>query len=123
MIINQIESIVEQHSQKYRSSCSPSLAEMLLKVRGAVAIAYYDEQHRDQNTNVGLNNINNRTIAGQTFRRLQDTPSVKSFQQRIDELLAAEKSVGIYLPTQFGFHGFVIAGVEQCSYLLLSIDS
>lgn len=116
----QIKAIVDQHAQKYRDSCSPSLAEMLLKLRRAVAIDYYDEQNRDQNVNVGLKHINNKTIAGQTFRRLQDTSSQKSFRERIDDLLIAGKPVGIYLPTSFGFHGFVFAGRDHGHYLLLS---
>ena len=120
MNIQQVESIVGRHSQKYAASCSPSLAEMLLKLRGAVAHDYYDEQHRDQNTNVGLANINNQTIAGQTFRRLQDTQSPKTFRERINELLAADKPVGIYLPTHLGFHGFVVAGIEQGHYVIFS---
>ena len=120
MTPDQFKAVVNQHAQRYRDSCSPSLAEMLLKVRGAVAMNYYDEQERDKDQNVGLKHINNQTIAGQTFRRLQDTASSKNFRERIDELLAADKPVGIYLSTPFGFHGFVIAGREQGHYLLLS---
>jgi hypothetical protein len=123
MNIQQIESIIDGHAQKYQNSCSPSLAEMLLKLSGAVSADYYDEQHRDQNDNVGLSNINNRTLAGQTFRRLQDTPSSNSFHGRINELLTTGKPVGIYLPTQLGFHGFVIAGIEHGLYILLSKES
>lgn len=120
MNIRQIEHVINQHAQKYEASCSPSLAEMLLKLRGAVALDYYVEQHRDQNSNVGLANINNRTIAGQTFRRLQDTESPRGFGVRINEFLAADNPVGIYLPTQHGFHGFVVAGIEQGQYIVYS---
>jgi len=120
MNIQQTEAIVAQHAQKYRSSCSPSLAEMLLKLRGAVPIDYSAEQDRDQDTNIGLANIKDKTIAGQTFRHLQDTTSAKPFSERINDLLAADQPVGIYLPTPFGFHGFVIAGRDQGHYVLLS---
>lgn len=93
---------------------------MLLKLRGAVPLDYTAEQDRDRDTDVGLTNIKDKTIAGQTFRRLQDNQSPKSFSERINDLLAADKPVGIYLPTPFGFHGFVIAGRDQGHYILLS---
>ncbi len=102
MIIAQIEAIVDQHVQKYRNSCSPSLAEMLLKIRASVEQDYYVEQDRDQDENVGLTRIGNRTIAGQTFRHLQATPSTKCFTQRINDLLAGGHPVGISCPHRSG---------------------
>lgn len=109
MTISEIESIVAQHMQKYTNSCSPSLAEMLLKIRGAVGPNYYAEQDRDKDENVGITKISNMTVAGQTFRHLQGIPSTKSFTERINDLLTGGHPVGIYLPTSFGFHGFVIS--------------
>jgi hypothetical protein len=118
--IEETRNVVDQHVQWYRDSCSPSLAEMMLKMRGAVSADYRAEQDRDQNQNVGLSNIKDKTIAGQTFRHLQDKPGDKSFRERVNDLLAADRPVGIYLPTSFGFHGFVIAGREDGQYVFFS---
>jgi hypothetical protein len=120
MKLAQIETVVDLHEQKYRNSCSPSLAEMMLKVDGAVASDYYDEQHRDMDSNVGLANIQNKTIAGKTFRHVKDIQSSKPFRGRIEDLLGAERPVGIYLPTPFGCHGFVVAGRQGGNYVLLA---
>jgi hypothetical protein len=120
MKLSEIEVVVDRHEQKYRNSCSPSLAEMMLKIDGAVSFDYYDEQHRDRDDNVGLANIKDKTIAGKSFRRLQDVRCDKSFSERVDGMLAAERPVGIYLPTPFGYHGFVIAGKQDGNYILLT---
>jgi len=123
MNTKEIEDTVDKHAQKYLASCAPSLAEMLLKVRKSVGSDYSAEQDRDQNTNIGLGNIKNKTIAGQTFRHVQDTPSAEPFAKRIDDLLAADKPVGIFLQNPDGFHGFVIAGKENGNYVLFSKHS
>jgi len=111
---------INQHHQKYRSSCSPSLAEMLLKLAGAVPLDYYAEQDRDQNQNVGLKNIENKTIKGITFRKYKPQDEGKSLQQKIDEELSKGRFLGIYLPLGGEYHSFVIAGKVNQEYVLLS---
>lgn len=69
MDIESVLSIINSHRQMYEASCSPSLVEMLLKLSGAADADYYDEQIRDQNNNIGLTNIKNKTIKGKTFRQ------------------------------------------------------
>lgn len=120
MDILEIEAVVDQHAQTYKASCAPSLAEILLKVKKAVPTDYTIEQDRDKDANVGLTNIKNKTIAGETFRHVQDTQSSEPFSKRIDDLLAGEKPVGIFLQNPHGFHGFVIAGKENGKYVLFS---
>src|SRR5437899_7312077 len=120
----EIRIIVDKHAEKYRNSCSASLAEMLLKIEGAVSTEYYAEQHRDKEGNVGLRNIKNQSTAGYTFQRLQDIPSSKTLSERIDELLGSGHQVGIYTEVKpVEFHGFVIAGKQDNKYVLLTKQS
>ena len=112
---------INAHRQKYLNSCSPSLAEMLLKLEKAVDPDYYDEQDRDQNQNVGLQNIKDKTISGITFRSFQ--PGGGTLKDKIDYELGAGRFLGVYLPDQMGFHGFVIAGKVNDEYVLLTKHS
>ena len=97
---------------------------MLLKIEGVVPLDYYEEQERDKDNNVGLGNIANRTIKDRTFRCLPNTSGTESFRERVDELLASGRPVGIYTETSPSkFHGYVIAGKDQGKYVLLSKHS
>src|SRR5207302_7618945 len=81
---------------------------------------YYAEQDRDQNRNVGLENIEDKTISGITFRKFKPQVEAKNIQQRIDEELSKGQFLGIYLPLGGGFHSFVMAGKVNQDYVLLS---
>lgn len=117
----EIRNIVDEHAQKYFDSCSPSLAEMLLKLVDAVSLDYYDEQNRDQNEQVGLKNILGKVIAGKTFQKIIAKDG-ETLTEKVKSKLVEGKSVGIYLPIQ-KFHGFVIAGIEDNNVLLLTKHS
>jgi hypothetical protein len=110
------QQLMAQHNQLYRTSCSPSLIEILLKLEGLVAPDWFEEQEKHKGDNVGLEPYLNQAVHGGTIRRIQDelSPEV-SFVGRIDQLLADDKALGIYLrnPDGSGFHGWMIYGRDN----------
>jgi hypothetical protein len=115
----EIIQIVDAHSQKYLDSCAPSLVEMLLKLSGSVPSDYYIEQNRDRNAQVGLKNIENKTIEGKVFRKFDPSIEGISLLNKIKSELSAGRFLGIFLqPVKF--HGYVIAGIEGENLLLLT---
>jgi hypothetical protein len=119
MTTQEVISIVDAHRQKYSDSCSPSLCEMLLKLSEAVDSSYYDEQDRDKNNPVGLDNIRNKTIHGRTFRRFDSKATQTPLVDKIQQELSRGKFLGIFLPIGT-VHGFVIAAMDSYHILLLS---
>ena len=113
--------LLDSHYQKYESSCSPSLIEILLKSEGLVPLDWFEEQKKHKGENVGLKPYLNQTLYGATIRRVQDAPiPANSLVERIDYLLAQGKALGIYLPNlddSGSSHGWAIYGIENGNYV------
>lgn len=114
--------IVDNHEQRYKDSCSPSLIEILLKVHRLVEPGYYELQDLYKNNNVGLTHFRNQKIEG-LHVHCHDESKGQSFRDRLQELLKAGQTVALYCENKGDpskCHGWLVNGVQGQEIHLLS---
>jgi len=108
------DSVVNNHNQTFESSCIPSSVEMVLKYCKAVDFDYYDLQNEWKNKLDGtFGNFDNKELYGITFFRKFDLPRntnfpIDSLFQTIEDELKSGRKVIISLPSNTGWHMFVV---------------
>ena len=108
------DTVVNNHNQIFESSCIPSAVEMVLKYCKVVDSGYYDLQNEWKNKMDGtFSNFDNKELYGVAFSRKFDLPRNASFPidslfQTIENELKSGKKVIISLPSNTGWHMFVV---------------
>lgn len=108
------DSVVNNHNQIFESSCIPSSVEMILKFCGVVDFDFYDLQNEWKNKIDGtFGDFDNKELYGVTFSRKFDLPRdanfpIDSLFQTIENELKSGKKVIISLPSNMGWHMFVV---------------
>lgn len=108
------DSVVNSHNQIFESSCIPSAVEMVLKYCKVVDFDFYDLQNEWKNKIDGtFGDFDNKELYGITFSRKFDLPRdanfpIDSLFQTIENELNSGKKVIISLPSDMGWHMFVI---------------
>ena len=108
------DSVVNNHDQIYQSSCIPSTVEMVLKYCKMVNFDFYDLQNGWRNKLDGsFQDFDNKELYGITFSHKFNLPRNKDFPidslfQTIENELRSDKKVIISLPSDMGWHMFVI---------------
>lgn len=106
--------VVNNHNQIFQMSCIPSVVEIILKYYKAVDFNFYDLQNEWQNkTDGSFRNFDNKELYGITFHQnfvlpQDETFPIDSLFQTIEKELASGKKVIISLPSDMGWHMFVI---------------
>ena len=122
MTLQEAVQVVDDHHQKYKLSCSPSIIEILLKLESRVRPDYYSQQETHKDKNVGLDFARDKTIEGMTFHR-HNTQTHGSFTSKIQDELNAGRFVGVYALNEgstIEYHGWVVVGIQGGELLLLS---
>jgi hypothetical protein len=113
------QQIIDQHAQRYDASCIPSSVEMVLKLLGREPVTYYELQDDWKNKSDGtFGYFDNRTINGVTFHRQFFLPRNDQFPlpnlfQTIDSELKAGRFVIVSLPSDAGWHMYVIYDEDE----------
>jgi len=108
------DSVVNNHDQKFQMSCIPSAVEMILKYYKVVDFDFYDLQNEWQNkTDGSFRDFDNKELYGITFSQKFVLPRDENFPidslfQTIENELKTGKKVIISLPSDTGWHMFVI---------------
>lgn len=108
------DSVVNNHNQIYGPSCIPSTVEMILKYYKVVDFDFYDLQNEWKNKIDGaFSDFDNKELYGITFSHKFDLPRNANFPmdslfQTIENELKLGKKVIISLPSDMGWHMFVI---------------
>ena len=106
--------VVNNHDQLYQLSCIPSAVEMILKYYKVVDFDFYDLQEKWKNKSDGsFHDFDNKKLFGITFSQKFVLPRDKSFPidslfKTIEKELSVNKKVIISLPSESGWHMFVI---------------
>ncbi len=99
--------IIDSHEQRFRMSCIPSAAEMVLKLLGCVPNSYYDLQRAWKNKSDGcFRDFNLKTFAGVTFK--YTAGPTENLLELIDRELHAGRFVIIGLRNPSGWHSWVV---------------
>ena len=108
------DSVVNSHNQIFQASCIPSVVEMVLKYYRVVDFDFYDLQNEWKNKIDGsFRDFDNKELYGITFSHKFDLPRDASFPidslfQTIENELKSGKKVIVSLPSDMGWHMFVI---------------
>ncbi|MBK5721407.1 hypothetical protein JGH11_11030 [Dysgonomonas sp. Marseille-P4677] len=108
------DSVVNNHNQIFESSCIPSTIEIVLKYCKVVDFDFYDLQNEWKNkTDGSFRDFDKKELYGVTFIHKFDLPRdanfpIDSLFQTIENELKSEKKVIISLPSNMGWHMFVI---------------
>ncbi|MBE8713009.1 hypothetical protein [Sphingobacterium hungaricum] len=111
---NFFNTVVNNHNQIFEMSCIPSVVEMVLKYYKVVDFDFYDLQNEWQNKMDGsFRDFDKKDLYGITFSQQFVLPRdatfpIDSLFQTIENELKAEKKVIISLPSDTGWHMFVI---------------
>ncbi|MHC8948648.1 hypothetical protein [Sphingobacterium hungaricum] len=111
---NFFNTVVNNHNQIFEMSCIPSVVEMVLKYYKVVDFDFYDLQNEWQNKMDGsFRDFDKKELYGITFSQQFVLPRdatfpIDSLFQTIENELKAEKKVIISLPSDTGWHMFVI---------------
>ncbi|GAA4340629.1 hypothetical protein GCM10023149_52220 [Mucilaginibacter gynuensis] len=106
--------VVNNHNQLFQLSCIPSAVEMILKYYKVVDFDFYDLQNEWKNkTDGSFRNFDNKKLYGITFFQKFVLPRDASFPidslfRTIEKELKAERKVIISLPSDSGWHMFII---------------
>lgn len=106
--------VVNNHNQILETSCIPSSVEMILKYCKVVDIDFYDLQNEWKNkTDGSFRDFDNKELYGITFSHKFDLSRdanfpIDSLFQTIENELKSGKKVIISLPSDMGWHMFVI---------------
>ena len=109
-----LDSVVNNHNQAFESSCIPSAIEMILKYCKVVDFNFYDLQNEWKNKIDGsFRDFDNKELYGITFSHKFDLPRNENFPidslfQTIENELKSGRKVIISLPSDMGWHMFVI---------------
>lgn len=108
------DSVVNNHNQIFQMSCIPSAIEMVLKYYKVVDFDFYDLQNEWKNkTDGSFRNFHNKELYAITFFQKfvlprDETFPIDSLFQTIENELKSKKKVIISLPSDTGWHMFVI---------------
>lgn len=108
------DTVVNNHNQIFQSSCIPSAVEMVLKYYKVVGFDFYDLQNEWKNkTDGSFRDFNNKELYGITFFQKFVLPRdttfpIDSLFQTIENELKSGRKVIISLPSDTGWHMFVI---------------
>lgn len=108
------DTVVNNHNQIFQLSCIPSAVEMVLKYYKVVGFDFYDLQNEWKNkTDGSFRDFNNKELYGITFFQKFVLPRdttfpIDSLFQTIENELKAGRKVIISLPSDAGWHMFVI---------------
>lgn len=122
--------VLDDHRQLYEASCIPSAVEMILKLIGRVPRDYHELQDKwKDKTDGSFADFDNVTIKGVTFKVRFRLPREDNFPFgdlfcTIDNELDENRFVVISLPSQGGWHMFVIYDKDKNGdFLALTKDS
>jgi hypothetical protein len=108
------DTVVNNHNQIFQLSCIPSAVEMVLKYYKVVDFDYYDLQNEWKNKADGsFRDFDNKELYGFTFSQRFVMPRdanfpIDSLFQTIENELKSGKKVIISLPSDTGWHMFVV---------------
>ncbi len=108
------DTVVNNHNQIFQLSCIPSAVEMVLKYYKVVGFDFYDLQNEWKNkTDGSFRDFNNKKLYGITFFQKFVLPRdatfpIDSLFQTIENELKSGRKVIISLPSDTGWHMFVI---------------
>lgn len=108
------DTVINNHNQLFQMSCIPSAVEMILKYYKVVDFDFYDLQKQWQNKADGsFRDFDNKELYGITFSQKFVLPRdatfpIDSLFQTIEDELKSGKKVIISLPSDEGWHMFVI---------------
>ena len=118
-----IRQIVDAHRQFYKSSCSPSLIELLLKIHDLVPLDFYELQDCYQNQNIGLIHFRDKVFQGLRIH-CHDESKGQPYLSRLQELFAAGQIVALYCITpndpNRNRHGWIVEEIQSDRIYLLS---
>lgn len=108
------DTVINNHNQLFQMSCIPSAVEMILKYYKVVDFDFYDLQKQWQNKADGsFRDFDKKELYGITFSQKFVLPRdatfpIDSLFQTIEDELKSGKKVIISLPSDGGWHMFVI---------------
>ncbi|MDR2955407.1 MAG: hypothetical protein LBV43_10030 [Prevotella sp.] len=109
-----LDYVVNNHNQIFEPSCIPSTVEIVLKYCKVVDIDFYDLQNEWKNkTDGSFSDFDNKELYGITFSHKFDLPRdanfpIDSLFQTIEDELKSGRKVIISLPSNMGWHMFVV---------------
>lgn len=109
-----LDFVVNNHNQLFELSCIPSTVEMILKYYNVVDFDFYDLQNEWKNKSDGsFRNFDQKELFGITFSQKFALPRDENFPidslfNTIENELKSERMVVISLPSDTGWHMFII---------------